>query len=62
MLTHCCACSPDAVSMVKLMGSGGVLVTTGAKLPAQVAYGGSGRKPIKWTEYLSKAGVTTKKA
>lgn len=50
----------NAVDMVKLMGGGGTLVTYGGKLPAQVAYPGSERKPTKWSDYLSEHGVSAK--
>ena len=50
----------NASDMVKLLGSGGTLVTYGGKLPANVAYPGSDRKPIKWSDYLKEHGVSEK--
>ena len=54
--------STNAKDMVKLMGSGGTLVTHGGKLPAQVDYAGAGRSAAKWSEYLSERGVSAKSA
>ena len=54
------ASGTNAADMVKLVGGGGTLVTYGGKLPAQVAYPGAERKPMKWSEYLSKSGVSAK--
>jgi trans-2-enoyl-CoA reductase len=50
----------NASDMVKLLGSGGTLVTYGGKLPANVAYPGSDRKPMKWSDYLKEHGVSAK--
>lgn len=49
-----------AVEMVKVLASGGTLATYSGKLPTEVAYGGSARKPVKWSAFLKEHGVSTK--